>query len=227
MDLNQLSAELAFRLDELGLAAGLPILLLSGILLIQGYRRLQIVTLVVGSGIGYVLAPRIIPTLNDFGLSFTPLQLTAGICIGCGLILSVSVLASARLLTSAFIFISFSTGIETLNNYGFDVEKSDLWSGIAALFALFFTMGINRMLPGIFSAVFAAYGFILAGLLITGNQVTTFEPVELKTFVMMLPIVVLSILLQNHDKAKQAELELEKYEPDAKTKEAQQHFLRL
>ena len=145
MDLNQLSAELAFRLDELGLAAGLPILLLSGILLIQGYRRLQIVTLVVGSGIGYVLAPRIIPTLNDFGLSFTPLQLTAGICIGCGLILSVSVLASARLLTSAFIFISFSTGIETLNNYGFDVEKSDLWSGIAALFALFFTMGINRI----------------------------------------------------------------------------------
>lgn len=227
MDLNQLSAELAFRLDELGLAAGLPILLLSGILLIQGYRRLQIVTLVVGSGIGYVLAPRIIPTLNDFGLSFTPLQLTAGICIGCGLILSVSVLASARLLTSAFIFISFSTGIETLNNYGFDVEKSDLWSGIAALFALFFTMGINRMLPAIFSAVFAAYGFILAGLLITGNQVTTFEPVELKTFVMMLPIVVLSILLQNHDKAKQAELELAKYEPDAKTKEAQQHFLRL
>lgn len=227
MDLNQLSAELAFRLDELGLAAGLPILLLSGILLIQGYRRLQIVTLVLGSGIGYVLAPRIIPTLNDFGLSFTPLQLTAGICIGCGLILSVSVLASARLLTSAFIFISFSTGIETLNNYGFDVEKSDLWSGIAALFALFFTMGINRMLPAIFSAVFAAYGFILAGLLITGNQVTTFEPVELKTFVMMLPIVVLSILLQNHDKAKQAELELEKYEPDAKTKEAQQHFLRL
>ena len=227
MDLNQLSAELAFRLDELGLAAGLPILLLSGILLIQGYRRLQIVTLVVGSGIGYVLAPRIIPTLNDFGLSFTPLQLTAVICIGCGLILSVSVLASARLLTSAFIFISFSTGIETLNNYGFDVEKSDLWSGIAALFALFFTMGINRILPGIFSAVFAAYGFILAGLLITGNQVTTFEPVELKTFVMMLPIVVLSILLQNHDKAKQAELELEKYEPDAKTKDAQQHFLRL
>ena len=227
MDLNQLSAELAFRLDELGLAAGLPILLLSGILLIQGYRRLQIVTLVVGSGIGYVLAPRIIPTLNDFGLSFTPLQLTAGICIGCGLILSVSVLASARLLTSAFIFISFSTGIETLNNYGFDVEKSDLWSGIAALFALFFTMGINRTLPCIFSAVFAAYGFILAGLLITGNQVTTFEPVELKTFVMMLPIVVLSILLQNHDKAKQAELELAKYELDAKTKEAQQHFLKL
>ena len=227
MDLNQLSAELAFRLDEFGLVAGLPILLLSGILLIQGYRRLKIVTLVVGSGIGYVLAPRIIPTLIDFGLSFTPLQLTAVICISCGLILSVSVLASARLLTSAFIFISFSTGIETLNNYGFDVEKSDLWSGIAALFALFFTMGINRTLPGIFSAVFAAYGFILAGLLITGNQVTTFEPVELKTFVMMLPIVVLSILLQNHDKAKQAELELAKYELDAKTKEAQQHFLKL
>ena len=227
MDLNQLSAELAFRLDELGLAAGLPILFLSGILLIQGYRRLQIVTLVVGSGIGYVLAPRIIPTLNDFGLSFTPLQLTTGICIGCGLILSVSVLASARLLTSAFIFISFSTGIQTLNNYGFDVEKSDLWSGIAALFALFFTMGINRILPAIFSAVFSAYGFILAGLLITGNQVMTFEPVELKTFVMMLPIVVLSILLQNHDRAKQTELELAKHEPDAKTKDAQQHFLRL
>ena len=155
-----------------------------------------------------------------------PLQITAIICFGCGIIFSLVTL-SARLLTSAFIFITFSTGIETLNNYGFDVERSELWSGIAALCALFLTMGINKIVPAIFAAIFAAYGFIRAGLRVTGNQVSTFEPVEVKTFILMLPIVILSVMMQNHDKVKQEEKELAKYEPDAKTKEAQQHFLKL
>ena len=227
MELNQLSDQLASTLDELGLAAGIPLGILSTILFIQGYRRLQIVTLVVGAGIGYVIAPEIIPLVNAAGVNIEPLQITAAICLGFGLILSASVLASARLLTTAFIFISFSTVIETLKNYGFDIERSELWSGVAALLSLFFTMGINRMLPAIFSAIFAAYGFILTGLLFTGNAVTTFEPVEIKTFVMMLPLTVLSILLQNHDKAKQAELELAKADPDPQILEAQQHFLKL
>jgi hypothetical protein len=43
----------------------------------------------------------------------------------------------------------------------------------------------------------------------------------------MLPIVLFSVLMQNYDKAKQDEKELAKYEPDAKTQEAQQHFLKL
>lgn len=227
MELNQLSDQLASTLDELGLAAGIPLGILSTILFIQGYRRLQIVTLVVGAGIGYVIAPEIIPLASAAGVNIEPLQITAAICLGFGLILSASVLASARLLTTAFIFISFSTAIETLKNYGFDIERSELWSGVAALLSLFFTMGINRMLPAIFSAIFAAYGFILTGLLLTGNAVTTFEPVEIKTFVMMLPLTVLSILLQNHDKAKQAELELAKADPDPQILETQQHFLKL
>ena len=227
MELNQLSEQLASTLDELGLAAGIPLGILSTILFIQGYRRLQIVTLVVGAGIGYVIAPEIIPLASAAGVNIEPLQITAAICLGFGLILSASVLASARLLTTAFIFISFSTVIETLKNYGFDIERSELWSGVAALLSLFFTMGINRMLPAIFSAIFAAYGFILTGLLFTGNAVTTFEPVEIKTFVMMLPLTVLSILLQNHDKAKQTELELAKADPDPQILETQQHFLKL
>ena len=134
---------------------------------------------------------------------------------------------STRLLTSAFIFITFSTAIQTLNNYGFDVERSELWSGVAALAALFFTMGLNKILPTIFSALFAAYGFILAGLLLTGNQVSTFEPVEVKTFVMMLPIFAFSLFMQKIDVKKLEEKELMKDEPDAKTLETQQHFLRL
>ena len=108
-----------------------------------------------------------------------------------------------------------------------DVERSELWSGVAALAALFFTMGLNKILPTIFSALFAAYGFILAGLLLTGNQVSTFEPVEIKTFVMMLPIFAFSLFMQKIDVKKLEEKALMKDEPDAKTLETQQHFLRL
>ena len=227
MDIEGLSQELSQFLDDGGILLGLPIAGLSLLLFLAGYRLLPIVTMIVGIAIGYVSSPLVLPVASDLGIDLDPLQITAIICLGCGIVLSGLVTLSARLLTSAFIFITFSTGIQTLNNYGFDVERSELWSGIAALFALFFTIGINRILPAIFAAVFAAYGFIVAGLLITGNQVSTFEPVEVKTFILMLPIVVLSILMQNLDKVKQDEKALAKHEPDAKTKEAQQHFLKL
>ena len=227
MEIEDLSQELSQFLDEGGALLGIPIAGLSLLLFLAGYRLLRIVTMIVGVAIGYVLSPQVLPIVSDLGIELNPLQITAIICLGCGIILSFLVTLSARLLTSAFIFITFSTGIQTLNNYGFDVERSDLWSGIAALCALFFTMGINKILPAIFAAIFAAYGFIVAGLLFTGNQVSTFEPVEVKTFILMLPIVVFSVLVQNYDKAKQEEKELMKYEPDAKTKEAQQHFLKL
>tara|TARA_B100000212_G_scaffold295072_1_gene238015 strand:+ start:334 stop:1017 length:684 start_codon:yes stop_codon:yes gene_type:complete len=227
MDIEGLSQELSQFLDDGGILLGLPIAGLSLLLFLAGYRLLPIVTMIVGIAIGYVSSPLVLPIASDLGIDLDPLQITAIICLGCGIVLSGLVTLSARLLTSAFIFITFSTCIQTLNNYGFDVERSELWSGIAALFALFFTMGINKILPAIFAAVFAAYGFIVAGLLVTGNQVSTFEPVEVKTFILMLPIVVLSILMQNHDKVKQEEKALAKHEPDAKTKEAQQHFLKL
>ena len=227
MDIEGLSQELSQFLDDGGILLGLPIAGLSLLLFLAGYRLLPIVTMIVGIAIGYVSSPLVLPIASDLGIDLDPLQITAIICLGCGIVLSGLVTLSARLLTSAFIFITFSTGIQTLNNYGFDVERSELWSGIAALFALFFTMGINKILPAIFAAVFAAYGFIVAGLLVTGNQVSTFEPVEVKTFILMLPIVVLSILMQNLDKVKQDEKALAKHEPDAKTKEAQQHFLEL
>ena len=227
MEIEDLSKELSRFLDDGGILLGIPIAGLSLFLFLAGYRLLPLVTMIVGIAIGYVLSPQIIPIVSDLGIELNPLKITAIICFGCGIILSSLVTLSARLLTSAFIFISFSTGIQTMNNYGFDVERSEIWSGIAALCALFFTMGINKILPAIFAAVFAAYGFIVAGLLFTGNQVSTFEPVEVKTFILMLPIVIFSVLIQNHDKVKQEEKELAKYEPDVKTKEAQQHFLKL
>tara|TARA_B100001250_G_scaffold367236_1_gene349163 strand:- start:425 stop:1108 length:684 start_codon:yes stop_codon:yes gene_type:complete len=227
MDIEELSSELSVKLDEMGAPIGIPIALLSLLLFLQGHRRLQIVTLVVGAAIGYILSPEIIPLFSDIGLDLDPLQITGIICLGFGLLLSASVLMSTRLLTSAFIFITFSTGIQTLNNYGFDVERSELWSGVAALVALFSTMGINKILPSLFSAVFAAYGFIIAGLLFTGNQVSTFEPVEVKTFVMMLPLVIFSLFMQKVDVANQEEKELAKDDPDPEVFEAQQHFLEL
>ena len=90
-----------------------------------------------------------------------------------------------------------------------------------------FTMGINKMLPAVFSAIFAAYGFVIAGLLFTGNQLTIYEPVEVKTFVLILPLTIFSLMLQNMDKVKQEEKELAKYDPDPKIIETQQHFLKL
>ena len=140
MEIEDLSQELSQFLDEGGALLGIPIAGLSLLLFLAGYRLLRIVTMIVGVAIGYVLSPQVLPIVSDLGIELNPLQITAIICLGCGIILSFLVTLSARLLTSAFIFITFSTGIQTLNNYGFDVERSDLWSGIAALCALFFTM---------------------------------------------------------------------------------------
>ena len=224
MDIAQLSNELSSRLDELGIVAAIPIAVLSLLLLTQGYRRLQIVTLLVGAAVGYVIAPMLTSSLDGFGLTIEPLQMTFIICLVCGLVLSATVLASARLLTSAFIFVSFSTGIEILNNYGFDVERSELWSGIAALCALFFTMGINRLLPTIYSAIFAAYGLLVTALLLTGEPVSTFEPVDAKTFVLITPITVFSLMLQNADRAKLQEQEIAPIDKESAAKGSEQFY---
>ena len=61
----------------------------------------------------------------------------------------------------------------------------------------------------------------------TGSQVSTFEPVEVKTFVMMLPLVIFSLFMQKVDVANQEEKELAKDDPDPEVLEAQQHFLEL
>ena len=224
MDIGQLSGELASQLDDSGAVAAVPIAILSMVLLLQGYRRLQIVTMVVGGAVGYVIAPILIASLDGFGLTIDPLHLTLIICLLGGLMLSATVLASARLLTSALIFVSFSTVIEILNNYGFDVERSELWSGIAALCALFFTMGINRLLPAIYSAIFAAYGLLVTGLLLTGNSVATFEPVEAKTFVLITPLAVFSLKLQKADRAKRLEQEFGVVDNDSPANDYEQYY---
>ena len=219
-----MSGEFASQLDESGVVAAIPIAILSMVLLLQGYRRLQIVTMVVGGAVGYVIAPILIASLDGFGLTIDPLHLTLIICLLGGLMLSATVLASARLLTSALIFVSFSTVIEILNNYGFDVERSELWSGIAALCALFFTMGINRLLPAIYSAIFAAYGLLVTGLLLTGNSVATFEPVEAKTFVLITPLAVFSLKLQKADRAKRLEQEFGVVDNDSPANDYEQYY---
>ena len=222
-----MSGEFASQLDESGVVAAIPITILSMVLLLQGYRRLHIVTMVVGGAVGYVIASILIASLDGFGLTVDPLHLTLIICLLGGLMLSATVLASARLLTSALIFVSFSTVIEALNNYGFDVERSELWSGIAALCALFFTMGINRLLPTIYSAIFAAYGLLLSGLLLTGNSVATFEPVEAKTFVLITPLTVFSLMLQNADRAERLEKEFDTVDNDSLSNDNEQLYLPL
>tara|TARA_B100000579_G_scaffold417974_1_gene415066 strand:+ start:695 stop:1387 length:693 start_codon:yes stop_codon:yes gene_type:complete len=225
--IQQMSSDLALRIEEIGTPVGIAILCLSLLLFLQGHRRLPLVSFIIGAAIGYYLSPQVTPIAAELELSLSAIQITGIVCFAIGAVLASLVKMSARLLTSAFIFVTFSTGIQTLNNYGFDVEKSNLWSGIAALAALFFTMGINRILPMIVSAIFSAYGFLVAALLITSNPLSTFEPVEFKTFVLMFPIFIFSIFLQRVDVNKLEEKELAKDDPEPEYVEAQQHFIPL
>ena len=225
--LQEMTSNLAVKMEELGAPLGMAILGLSILLFLQGHRRLPLVSFIIGASIGYYLSPQVTPLVEEFGLSLTATQVTGIVCFLVGMVLSALVRFSTRMLTSAFIFVTFSTGIQTLSNYGFDIERSNLWSGLAALAAFFLTMGINRLLPMIVSAIFAAYGCLLATLLLTGNPLSTFEPVEVKTFVLMTPIFVFSLFLQRIDVAKQKEKEDSKDDPDPEYVEAQQHFIPL
>ena len=225
--LQEMTSNLAVKMEELGAPLGMAILGLSILLFLQGHRRLPLVSFIIGASIGYYLSPQVTPLVEEFGLSLTATQVTGIVCFLVGMVLSALVRFSTRMLTSAFIFVTFSTGIQTLSNYGFDIERSNLWSGLAALAAFFLTMGINRLLPMIVSAIFAAYGCLLATLLLTGNPLSTFEPVEVKTFALMTPIFVFSLFLQRIDVGKLKEKEQAKYDLDPEYVEAQQHFIPL
>ena len=225
--LGEMTSDLATKMEDLGAPLGVAILLLSILLFLQGHRRLPLVSFISGASIGYFISPQVTPLAEELGLSITATQITGITCFLIGVILSALVKISTRMLTSAFIFVTFSTGIQTLNNYGFDIERSNLWSGIAALAAIFLTMGINRLLPMIVSALLAAFGCLLAALLLTANPLSTFEPIQIKTFVLMTPIFVFSLLLQRIDIQKLEERELAKDDPVPEPDEAHQHFLPL
>ena len=81
MEIDQLSSELATKMDEIGPVLALPVAMLSLILFFQGHRRLQIVTMVIGAAIGYIMSPTILPTVEELGIDLTPLQATGIICL--------------------------------------------------------------------------------------------------------------------------------------------------
>jgi len=226
-NIQGMSANLATKMEDIGAPLGIAVLALSVLLLLQGHRRLPLVSFIIGVSIGYFLSPQITPLADEFKIPLTAAQVTGVICIVIGGLLGALIKVSTRMLTSAFIFVTFSTGIQTLNNYGFNVERSNLWSGVAVLAALFLGRGVNRILPMIVSAIFAAYGILLATLLVTGNPLSTFEPVKVKTFALMVPIFVFSLFLQRVDANKQEEKELAKEDPDLALNETPKNFIPL
>ena len=117
--IQEMSSDLASTIEDIGAPFGIAIFCLSLLLFLQGHRRLPLVSFVIGAAIGYYLSPQLTPLAADLGLSLSATQVTGIVCALIGVILASVVKISTKLLTSAFIFVTFSTATgDDLNKPG-------------------------------------------------------------------------------------------------------------
>ena len=74
--LQEMTSNLAVKMEELGAPLGMAILGLSILLFLQGHRRLPLVSFIIGASICYYLSPQVTPLVEEFGLSLTATQVT-------------------------------------------------------------------------------------------------------------------------------------------------------
>ena len=124
-DISASGSDLLLVVEAQGPIAGVPIVLFSVLLLLQGHRRLPVTAFAIGAAAGYVLAPNLLSMLASVGID-SPLdmaqsQMACAAIIG---ILMVSVAqASLRMMAGLMAFIGITAGVQALYVRGIDIEQ--------------------------------------------------------------------------------------------------------
>ena len=124
---------LAARRGAQGPLAGVPIVLFSALLLLQGHRRLPVTAFAIGAAAGYVLAPNLLGMLASVGVD-SPLDMAQSqlACAATG-VMTVSVAqASLRMMAGLLAFIGITAGVQALYVRGMDIEQGEFIPIIAA-----------------------------------------------------------------------------------------------
>ena len=112
-DIASSGSDLLLVVEAQGPLAGVPIVLFSVLLLLQGHRRLPVTAFAIGAAAGYVLAPNLLAMLASVGVE-SPLDMAQSqrACAAIIGIMMVSVAqASLRMMAGLLAFIGITAGV--------------------------------------------------------------------------------------------------------------------
>ena len=144
-DIATSGSDLLLVVEAQGPLAGVPIVLFSALLLLQGHRRLPVTAFAIGAAAGYVLAPNLLGMLASVGVD-SPLDMAQSqlrMIIG---VMMVSVAHSLRMMAGLLAFIGITAGVQALYVRGIDIEQGEFIPIIAAWAARHFTRSVRLLL---------------------------------------------------------------------------------
>ena len=206
-DIASSGSDLLLVVEAQGPLAGVPIVLFSVLLLLQGHRRLPVTAFAIGAAAGYVLAPNLLGMLASVGvdspLDMAQSQLVCAAIIG---VMMVSVAqASLRMMAGLLAFIGITAGVQALYVRGIDIEQGEFIPIIAALVTWYFTRSVRRLLPTIAAAAVGSVGLLVGVFILLEMPVMTLHPGASTTIWFAIPLAGMSFVYQHRAAKKRAQ----------------------
>jgi len=216
LDSSKVKGEIIEGVDPyLGPPLGALLVAISIILMLQGHRRIMLISGLSGAAIGFMLGelahPLVTEHIADLKLIHVRLILAA-ICAG--ILLALFTMAF-RFMAFGIMYFVISSSVKYLESAGVDVEGGDVLSGIAAFVAFFVAYFLRHIMPVIASAILGSVMCVSGVLMLIGEPITEIDARDTTLLVISAALFFNSLILQRRDAKKyeqrqiQAELDKE------------------
>lgn len=231
LDSSKVKGEIIEGVDPyLGPPLGAVLVAISIILMLQGHRRVMLISGLGGAAIGFMLGELAHPLIIEYvELKLIHVRLIAAFLCA-GIMLALFTMAF-RFMAFGIMYFVISSSVKYLDSAGVDVEGGNVLSGIAAFIAFFFAYFLRNIMPLIASAILGSIMCVSGALMLLGEPITEVDARDTTLLVIAAALFFNSLILQRRDAKKyekrQIEAELDREMGVQTTEGADAGMLRL
>ena len=194
----------------IGPPMGVIFLGISLILMLQGHRRIKLITILAGAGCGNYVSGLVYPYVDSF-ITWSQDDFQTGVTIICALALFVVVNVASILITAAISLYIMLILVESLESRGYDVG-GELEGGIVTIIAILLNRLLRKNLYVVGSAAIGSLIGVVGYLLMTGVLPSEMNISAYPFNMIVIALFLNSLMIQKLDQKKQRERkELEKF----------------
>ena len=232
LDSSKVKGEIIEGIDPyLGPPLGALLVVISIILMLQGHRRIMLISGLSGAAIGFMVGELAHPLITEHIVELKLIHvrlILAAICAG--ILLALFTMAF-RIMAFGIMYFVISSMVKYLESTGVDVEGGNVLSGIAAFVAFFFAYLLRHIMPVIASAILGSVMCVCGVLMLIGEPVTEVDARDTTILIISAALFFNSLILQRRDAKKyeqrQIEAELDKEMGEQPTEGADAGMVRL
>ena len=198
----------------IGPPIGVLLLGLALVLMLQGHRRIKLITVLSGAGIGNYVSGLVHPYVDSF-VTLSQDEFQTAVTVLCALLLFLVVNLASIFITAAISLYAMLTLVEFLESRGYDVG-GELEGGIVTIIAILLNRLLRKNLFIIGSAAIGSILGVVGYLLMTGTLPSDMDVTSYPFNMIIFALFLNSLMIQKQDQKKQRERkELEKFMQEA------------